>query len=461
MNPAPVSQAGDSTEANHSNVDQHADHTDDLSEPATAGVPPKLLGLAQLMGRMFSGEDLSSVGQSLLQRAELGEANALLDLSVFLQLRGDEATGVAVQEQALAIQRHFTLNPKLSKSPLKLLAIMAPGNLMTNTPLEFLAEGAGFDLELLYLTADGMLPDALPEHDVAIVALSELERNRLFLQTLAPAADHWPRPLLNHPSSVESLPRDEVSLRLQNYAHIEMPITAAVQRSDLNALVAGGLALDGLLSDAQWPLIIRPIDSHAGQGLERLFDASELNTYLKQYDDDAFYVARYVDYRSEDGQFRKYRIMLIDGEPYLAHMAISDHWMIHYLNAGMVESETKRNEEAETMINFSENFAQRHKAALADIHRVSGLDYLGIDCGETLDGRLVVFEIGASMNVHAMDPVDIFPYKQPQMERIFTAFESMLLHKHLNYRIDRRRSTAPASNPKSQPPQKAALGSES
>ena len=113
------------------------------------------------------------------------------------------------------------------------------------------------------------------------------------------------------------------------------------------------------------------------------------------------------------------------------------------------------------MANFSQGFAQRHKAALADIHRVSGLDYLGIDCGETLDGRVVVFEIGASMNVHAMDPVDIFPYKQPQMERIFTAFESMLLHKHLNFRIDRRRSTAPASNPKSQPPQQSALGRES
>jgi hypothetical protein len=31
------------------------------------------------------------------------------------------------------------------------------------------------------------------------------------------------------------------------------------------------------------------------------------------------------------------------------------------------------------------------------------------------------------MIIHALDPVDIFPYKQPQMSKVFAAFRQMLL----------------------------------
>ena len=30
------------------------------------------------------------------------------------------------------------------------------------------------------------------------------------------------------------------------------------------------------------------------------------------------------------------------------------------------------------------------------------------------------------MIVHSMDPADLFPYKQPQMEKVFGAFQEML-----------------------------------
>ena len=118
----------------------------------------------------------------------------------------------------------------------------------------------------------------------------------------------------------------------------------------------------------------------------------------------------------------KYRIVLIDGRPYVCHMAISEHWMIHYLNAGMTESAEKRAEEARFMASFDDDFAHRHAAALRAIHERMGLDYLGIDCGETADGELLIFEVDSNMIVHAMDPVDLFPYKQPQMRKVFAAF---------------------------------------
>jgi hypothetical protein len=56
----------------------------------------------------------------------------------------------------------------------------------------------------------------------------------------------------------------------------------------------------------------------------------------------------------------------------------------------------------------------------------TGLDYLPIDCAETRDGRLLVFEVGTAMIVHSMDPPDLFPYKRPQMDKVFKAFQAML-----------------------------------
>ncbi len=54
------------------------------------------------------------------------------------------------------------------------------------------------------------------------------------------------------------------------------------------------------------------------------------------------------------------------------------------------------------------------------------LDYYQLDCGETRDGRLLVFEADVAAIIHAMDPPDLYPYKPPQMRRVFEAIEAML-----------------------------------
>jgi hypothetical protein len=161
-------------------------------------------------------------------------------------------------------------------------------------------------------------------------------------------------------------------------------------------------------------------------GLVKLENASAIEAYLREWTEAEFYLAPFVDYSNRDGLFRKYRIALIDGRPFVCHMAISRHWMIHYLNAGMKNDPAKRAEEARFMANFDSYFAVRHAAAFRTIAERSGLEYLPIDCGETPDGKLLVFEVGTGMIVHSMDPPELFPYKRPQMEKVFKAFQAML-----------------------------------
>ncbi|MDR3630576.1 MAG: hypothetical protein P4L42_09585, partial [Desulfocapsaceae bacterium] len=100
---------------------------------------PPLMGLARLFKMAFDGADLSPLGKILIQRAEQDpdDANALMDLSILLQLKYSPEIAMGVQAQALAVKTLYHL-PTDNEASIRLLAIMAPGGLMTNTPLEFL-----------------------------------------------------------------------------------------------------------------------------------------------------------------------------------------------------------------------------------------------------------------------------------------------------------------------------------
>ncbi len=71
-------------------------------------------------------------------------------------------------------------------------------------------------------------------------------------------------------------------------------------------------------------------------------------------------------------------------------------------------------------------FARRHQTALAAMAERIGLDYFTIDCAENKQGDLLIFEADNTAVVHNMDSPEVFPYKPPQMRRIFEAFASML-----------------------------------
>ncbi len=78
------------------------------------------------------------------------------------------------------------------------------------------------------------------------------------------------------------------------------------------------------------------------------------------------------------------------------------------------------------MQTFDEDFAIRHRAAFEALYARIGLDYFAIDCAETHDGRLLLFEADVAMIVHAMDRADLFPYKGPQMRKVFQAFQGLV-----------------------------------
>ena len=398
-------------------------HTDPASPPETP-----YLGLAPFLRMSIAGIDLPPVGQQMLARAEVApdDANLWMNLSILMQCIGQRDLGLAIQAQALALKRSYHLAATEQPAKLRLLMLMVPGDLAANTPLECLLENGDVDLDFYYVSPGAPLAMAMPEHDALIVAMSESDENRELLLTLEQLLADWPKPVINAPQHIPSVGRDVASALLQNAPGLLIPPTLRASRAALQAIATGAARLPVEFEGCDFPIILRPVGSQAGRDLAKIEGPADIANYLSRVDAPEFYLSRFIDYSGKDGLFRKMRVALIDGVPFACHMAVSAHWMIHYVNAGMYEEAWKRDEEASFMARF-DDFAQRHRLALDAIAQRTKLDYLFIDCAQTPDGQLLVFEIDHAMVVHAMDLEDQFPYKQPHMLKVKNAFRDFLI----------------------------------
>jgi len=347
-------------------------------------------------------------------------------LTIFTLRPENREFAMLLQSRAIDLQQVYRLPAAHEPAGVRVLVLMSPGDLTAVTPVDCLVEDSDVELQMLYTRPGNPLPAQLPGHDLVFVAVGESAANRPLLEQLRQFTRSSRKPVLNAPERILQLSRSSVSVALGRIPGVVMPATARVGREDLARAGRSELPLAQLLDDGAFPIIARPMDSQGGKDLARLDGPGDIAPYLEKTGSGEFFVSRFVDYSGPDGFFRKYRVVVIDGRPFACHMAISTHWMIHYVNADMDADAWKRQEEARFMAGFDAGFAARHAQALRGIDAAMGLDYYAIDCAETAEGGLLVFEADTAMLVHAMDPADLYPYKQPQMRKVFAAFRAML-----------------------------------
>jgi glutathione synthase/RimK-type ligase-like ATP-grasp enzyme len=355
--------------------------------------------LTDMVAQVASSNDAAN---SYLQMFYVGMA---LDQSSF-----------ALEMQAMALEHRRLYRIKGPDIPkVRLLAIMGPGNMLDNTPLDLLIENTGVRLDVLFIRPGDDLPATLPDHDIAFVAIGEGDKSAALLSQVGRIVDDWPRPVLNPPSQIQHCARDTCYRLLKDIEGLLVPRTWRHRVGEDCRF--------------EFPVTIRPIDTHGGNGMARVNDPLELAHYFASVTAAEYYVAQYIDYQSPDGKFRKIRIVLIEGKPYICHLAISDSWIVHYLSAGMDTSADKREEEAQLMQTFDTGFASKYQRPIEATALQLGLDYVTIDCAELADGRLLIFEVDSRGLVHAQDSVELYPYKPPVMQKAFDAFEAMLIRR--------------------------------
>ena len=372
------------------------------------------LGLGAFLVRLGRFDDARPVYERVLT-SDPQNAQANLAMYELEQIAGNPAK--ALEHQARVLRRQTLFSEPAVQEQRSVLVLLAPGDWQANVPVDFLIDRRTTTLHKLYVLDEPQIEAAaLPHAGVLFVAIAECDENEPRLRLAQRVIERTGLPVINRPERIALTNRVRAAKLLQGIEAAIVPQTHRVSRDD---------AMRGA-SLPPFPIVIRPVGSQAGKDLERVRDAAELNEYLARVAGGEFFVMPFVDFSKDDGYFRKYRIIIVDGEPIAYHLAISPRWMIHYYNAPMREHAWMREEERRFLEHFEDVFSETLRAALREIARRLELEYVGVDCSIDREGRLVLFEADPAMIVHAGDDPALFSYKFPAAHRVFAAFERLV-----------------------------------
>jgi tetratricopeptide (TPR) repeat protein len=296
--------------------------------------------------------------------------------------------------------------------------LLLAGSYLCNTPTKFLFSEDRFETATIYFSNRITQAKQLSDFDLVFNAISDADRGMPFLKQAVEFCSGLDCPVLNPPERIASTRRDRIASALSDIPHLEIPST---QRMNRAALMASLPAADFFVQ----PLLIRPVGSHGGRDLKKVHHPAELSTYVKAMPFDDYYVSAFHDYRSADGYYRKYRFIFVDRAVYPLHLAVSDEWLVHYWRADMNRADWKEEEEA-FLVDYRAVFSGALVHAIQAVANRLDLDFAGLDCAITTDGRVLIFEANATMLVQLDDSSESFPYKQKYVPRIFEAIDRLV-----------------------------------
>jgi glutathione synthase/RimK-type ligase-like ATP-grasp enzyme len=247
--------------------------------------------------------------------------------------------------------------------------------------------------------------------------------------------------VINRPEAILQTRRDIISENLKNQPGLIMPLTVRFN-PETPEDVGQGIAQAGL----QYPVIFRQAGDHGGISTVLLNSEADINAamYAFALDGRAYYLTEFRDYASPDGLYRKYRVVVVEGKPYLRHMIVSSHWLIHSSSREFMKAQPQyAEEEASVLATFDEKLRPLLSPLTQTLAEKLQLEYFGIDCNVTADNRLLIFEINANMNILTNNQAKPNIWEKP-ISAIISHVEKMVLGKAQS---QNRPKSQPAANP--------------
>jgi hypothetical protein len=292
-----------------------------------------------------------------------------------------------------------------------LLLVSASGG---NIPVRALLDDTLFAVTALYV--EGHDPArALPEHAVIFNAIGDADRCGEALAKAEAVVARSAAPVVNAPALVARTTRVEIARRLAGIDGLAVPRMRAICRHELS------------VADLPFPHLVRSPGFHTGQHFVRVERREQLASAIADLPGDVLLAIEPLDARGPDGRFRKYRVMIVGGALYPLHLAVSEHWKVHYFSAAMAEREDLRAEEARFLADMPGVLGPTATAALAAIGARLGLDYAGVDFGLSAAGELLLFEANPGMVVQPPGPEPIWDYRRAPIGRAVAAARALLL----------------------------------
>jgi glutathione synthase/RimK-type ligase-like ATP-grasp enzyme len=222
--------------------------------------------------------------------------------------------------------------------------------------------------------------------------ISDPDTSAIALGMLVELVAKMRAPCFNHPAAVLDSSRERVAAKLAAIAGMHVPRTVRARIDEPADL--------GDVADAQglaFPLIVRPAGAHGGEGTAKVDSAADARVALRgvPWGGRDLFLTEYVDYRDDDGQFRKVRLVFAGGEVLLRHQVVASDWHVHVRD----RSAAALAEEAAMLEGFATTQLPRLRPTLDDVAAAMDLDFFGMDCSLRPDGRVLLFEANAAMNI--------------------------------------------------------------
>jgi phosphoserine aminotransferase len=419
---------------------------------------PDHLGALRNMAQLLARERLSAAARLLLERAvekHPGDLACQVNLGTLLLLADDLPGARARYETALRIapddphahagmsfvlarqgdergaaahrNRGFAGRPLIARpyrgddAPVLVLLLVA--TTAANVPIERFLDDRTFQV---WIAAPEFLArnEALPEHHLVVNAIGDADGAPTALDAAQAFLARTTAAVINHPLQVALTGRVVNARRLAAIAGVVAPRAVSVSRDALLAPGAHAVLADHGLD---FPLLLRSPGFHTGEHFLQVAGGPDLAAAVAQLPGDELIAMAFIDTRDAQGWTRKYRVMMIDGELYPLHLAISRNWKVHYFSADMAHNARHRAEEKAFLDDMAAALGDQAMATLRRIQDVLGLDYAGVDFTLGVDGALVVFEANATMVVYHPDADERWEYRHGAVDRIEAAVRRLLL----------------------------------
>ncbi len=289
-----------------------------------------------------------------------------------------------------------------------------------NTDL-FRLLGDDFQFDELHLSRNlrqlPWIPDLTPFACILNI-ITDPDQNPRTLDNLRKLLRGYRGRVINRPEAVLRSGRHQVAKLLAGIPDLIVP-KAIRLRAAKPEIGAQAVARAGL----EFPAILRKVGTHTGKIVGIMQNLDELRSGLTA--ESEHFATEFVDFRSPDGLYRKYRVYFFGPRIVLRHMFVSDDWNVHVSarERFMRHRPDLLEEEAKLFASQGDAFAPALLHVFREVRGRIPLDYFGLDFGILPDGRAVLFEANATMSFFPVD-YGTYPYLKrciPPAEQAFRA----------------------------------------
>lgn len=199
--------------------------------------------------------------------------------------------------------------------------------------------------------------------------------------------------VINRPEAVLQSRRDQVARRLAGIEGLHVPKVMRLRNPG-----PGAASRAAERAGLGFPVIVRHAGTHTGMILGLADSAEQLDAAA--HGPGEFIVTEFVNFRSEDGLYRKYRFWSFGGRTVFKHVIMSDKWNVHNKDRGptMGNRPDLIDEETRLFARPEGDLPAAFHAAFDTVRARLGLDFFGMDFGIDPNGRMVLFEANATMS---------------------------------------------------------------